>query len=173
MKSSLLVILGLALLSFSSCKKTSIADEQTDRVGLPTDLNQPPYGITIRSISFQNNQTTVTWEITNLRPETTPDLKHWSLVFSDETIGDNIVAAYHGTSVNNLVPTPINYSPVAGSCYSGNALSFNFGTNGSTPSLYVVVLKGAYSKGLCYGVTQSTAKDDCMLSKISGVLALK
>jgi hypothetical protein len=171
MKSSLLLIC-LAILSFSSCKKASDG-AQTDRVGLPTDLNPPQYGITIRSISFQSNQTTVTWQIVNLKPGVTPDLKRWSLSFSDQVTGNNIVAAYHASGESALVPSPINYGPVSGSCYSGNALTFNFGTNGGTPSYYVVVLKGTYAQAVSYAITESTAKDDCMLSKISGVVVLQ
>jgi|GEM_PF-6437005 len=164
----LLLFLGLGVIALTSCKKTQVDDNQDQRIGFPTNII-PEYNITLERITNLNNQTTVLWKIVNPKPSTTPDLKGWSLVLSDETIGNNIIEAYHGTDPKNLSQSPASYKAVPGSCYTGKALSFNFGTNGGTPSYYLVVFKGNYGQGISFAVTESTVKDDCTKRKIPGI----
>jgi hypothetical protein len=174
MKLTIFLFLGLAGFFFSGCKKTDIS-KTTAQSGLPTDIPPSVYKFDLQTISYQNNQTSFLWRVVNSDPWSgqnqtgAKDLSEWSLVFKDGGHLPKIVAAYTGSSPKYLTPiSSLDYSPVNGSCYTGNALQFTNGTQDGIPVYYKVVLEGKYNAGVSYAIIISKDKN-CSKILIPGV----
>ena len=177
MKLTYFLLIGLAGFFFSSCKKADLASTTPSNISsLPTDIPPSDFRFTLESVNYLNNQTTFMWKVVNANPwscnnpKGTKDLKDWLLVFKEGGRLPIILAAFYGSSKDNMKPlSSLAYSPVPGSCFNGNALKFCFGTKGGDPSYYTVVLYGNYNSGISYAITTSESNKDCSKHTIPGV----
>jgi hypothetical protein len=180
------VLSGMAVsFIFISCqkeeKKMDTLQSRTGAVNTTSCLN---YSVTL-SRTFASNQTTFVWTITNPRPGngsngTTQDLSHWSFVPGcpgnnglEQNWSDIVSASYSydgGATWATIVPTPILKPDPSQTCSSANVFKFDFGTSGSTPTMYKLVLSGNYSSDAAnYAVFKSGAKTGCCTRTIPGI----
>lgn len=186
----------LALTIFYSCQKnagttdsksinsTAAENSVTSR---NSETNCYDYQITMTR-SYDNGKTTFVWRIINPVPGngnngTQKDLSHWG--FKPECEGgedlnyhpEDILAAYY--SYNNMqnwtqiLPTPTIKNDPSSRCMApeDQSFKFDFGTRGSSPTYYKLVLDGNWSEAGPNGnggfVKAGTSC--CRLSSIPGV----
>ncbi len=103
-----------------------------------------------------NGTWTWTWTITNMNPGngnngTTQNLSHWDFIpGSCLMVGDIVSAGYSGDGINYTPISPsLAVDPSLNTCspnpYSGEVFKFDFGTSGSAPSYYQIVLNQNYA----------------------------
>jgi hypothetical protein len=143
-----------------SCQKTKPENnfqektdlrEKTNNLG-PSKANGGEnncYAYDVTVVSNYNsgtNQTTFTWTIVNTNPGngsngTAKDLSHWDMILCDRAAA-NLVS--QSNSQGNMV-APVYMVDPSLSCYTGLVLKFDYGTSGTTPRTYILVLSGNFS----------------------------
>lgn len=188
-------VMIIALSVFYSCQKTvsnpqvqkeQITENELQIAGKPTS-NCYDYQITMTR-TFQDGKTQFVWKIVNPVPGngsngTQKDLSHWG--FKPQCIGgadlnyypQDILAAYYSYNNNTnwvqIVPTPKITKDPSSSCMlpGEETFKFDYGTRGSQPTYYKLVLNGnwaAADEGGNGGFVK-TGKSCCRLSSIPGV----
>jgi hypothetical protein len=173
MKRTIFLLIGFAGLFLFGCKKTDVTTSASEP-GIPTDLAASDFRFSLQSVGHENNKTSFVWKLVNINPWSaqnptgTKDLKEWSLVFKGDRI-PGITGAFYGSSLATLTPiASLDYTPVTGSCFTGNAFKYNYGTTDGEPSYYVLVVQGNYNAGISYAVTSDKAQN-CSKLAIKGV----
>ncbi len=166
----LTIVSVIALTVFYSCEKTA-KNEAAEASAKMEDgaTAKPPVG-TNNCYDFQitmtrtyaDGQTTFIWKIVNPKPGngkngTQQDLSHWA--FKPQCVGgedlnyhpQDILAAYYSYnndySWNQIIPTPKMKADPSSSCMSPeeHVFKFDFGTSGSKPTYYKLVLAGNWA----------------------------
>jgi hypothetical protein len=173
------------LFLFISCQKEARKIETIQsKTGPANTTSCLNYNVTL-SRSFATNQTTFLWTIVNTNPGngsngTTQDLSHWSFVPGcpgnnglEQNWSDIVSASYSydgGATWTIIAPTPILKPDPSQTCSSANVFKFDFGTSGSTPTMYKLVVTGNYSTDPAnFAVFKSGAKTGCCTRTIPGI----
>jgi hypothetical protein len=135
--------------------------------------------------TFNGSQTTFIWTITNPSPGngsngTTQNLSHWSFVPGcpgadglEQNWSDIIRAEYSydgGTTWTVISPTPILKPDPSQTCSSANVFKFDFGTSGSTPTMYKMVVSGNYAEDANnFAIFKSGVKTGCCTRTVPGI----
>ena len=167
MKLCLIVLLaGFFTLAFVGCKKDLSDPSITSNAKVVPGGNCTGYLVALAVDKTTTPGSTIfTWTITNPMPGngsglTIQNLSHWDFVPStclDQNWQDVASASYRygttgeftpvaltGIAVDDIKPDP---SLKKGGCYGDDVFKFDYGTNGSTPTQYRLVLKGNWGTG--------------------------
>ncbi len=116
-----------------------------------------------------------TWKITNTNPGngkngTQKDLSHWDLILGDCAVFDDVVSAAYSDDNENWTEFDPKYErdPSIIDCYTGDVLKFDYGTIGSEPTYYRLVLNkdfGIDNDGMLY----LKFGKDCLMGSFSGI----
>jgi hypothetical protein len=184
----ILAAAGIVLsLFFLSCKKelgkAELPSEnaKSGPVNTTSCLN---YNVSLNR-TFAGNQTTFIWTVTNPNPGngnngTTQDLSHWSFVPGcpgnnglEQNWSDIISAEYSydgGATWTVITPTPTLKPDPSQTCSSANVFKFNFGTSGSTPTLYKLIVSGNYAQdNNNFAIFKSGSKTGCCIRTVPGI----
>jgi hypothetical protein len=164
MKSLKLPLFGLSALLFFGCQKATLQDSTATNLlrAEPLTLsveatNCLGYNVTLHvDQTSKPGYTIFLWTLSNPKPGngkngTLQNLSHWDFVPGTcllDNLADVTEAAYFdGTNWQTILPLTIeqDHAMDAGgtfNCTTGNVLKFNYGTSGSTPSQYKIVMKG-------------------------------
>lgn len=151
--SILLTAMLIAAFFFVGCQESNLIDPLTD-----SELDKMVGGydiILVGGAPVNNGDGTYTWmwSITNTNPGngkkgTWQDLSHWTFQPGACLVEGDIVTAFYGTDLNNMIElsTPrIENDPSTNNCFIGDVFKFNFGTSGSLTSYYKLVINKNYS----------------------------
>ena len=134
--------------------------------------------------SYASGQTTFTWCITNPNPGngtggTIQNLSHWNFIPGcpgnlglEQNWSDIVSASYStdgGTIWNTITPTPVLTPDPSQSCSNANVFKFIYGTSGSTPTCYRLVLQGNYAQEDNTAVFKSGANTGCCVRTVPGI----
>ena len=179
------------IFAFYACKKDVNSNSSTEgEIATKPPVQQPPgsscanYSVTLDR-TYEDGKTTFIWTITNPNPGngqngTIQNLSHWNFIpgcpGNDglEQNWDDIDAAYYstdgGTTWNLISPTPELAPDPSQTCTNLNVFKFNYGTSGSQPTLYKLVLFGNYSADANNtAVFKSGANTGCCVRTVPGI----
>ena len=180
----------LVFVSFG-CKKEKYADNSsvaesefaTKRPSSSPGGTCANYNVAL-SRSFENGQTSFVWTVTNPNPGngtngTLQNLSHWSFIpgcagdLGLEQNWSDIISAqisFDGSTWTVIGPTPILTPDPSQSCSNANVFKFNYGTSGSNPSYYKLVIKGNYAEAEDnFAVFKSGANTGCCTRIVPGI----
>jgi hypothetical protein len=180
---SLLVLSTFTVLFFGSCQREMddlvvAPEEEAGKSAYTESSAVSPYAITLIGPTQQQNGNWVwIWKIQNTNPGngnngTVQGLSHWGFPAAAGgcfTPGSLVSAAYstNGTSWTNFTPH-IGVDPSA-SCISVPVLKFDFGTNGSAPTYYKLVVNRQFSASMVDGYIKSGKKTGCQTFQFMGI----
>ncbi len=139
-------------IAFIACERGSPSAPVRPEVFPSVPVGGTQYDITLNVTSNGDGTYNWDWKIVNLKPGngsngTQKNLSHWTTTLGQCLPVSAILAAGYGTDGINWTywPTvPYLNDPPTQSCYAGPTLKFDFGTNGTAPSYYRVVVQGEY-----------------------------
>jgi hypothetical protein len=175
----------LSLVFLLACQKqTKETTLLSSKPGPANTASCLTYNVSL-SRTFASGQTTFVWTITNPNPgngsgTTLQDLSHWSFVPGcpgnnglEQNWSDIIKAEYsydNGATWTLISPTPVLAPDPSQTCSSANVFKFNVGTNGSTPTLYKLVVMGNYAQdNNNFAVFKSGGRTGCCTRTIPGI----
>lgn len=157
---------ALASAAIFGCQKTSLdemGNAQALRTPGTTSSRCELYNISVaKTYDATLNQSTFTWTLVNTAPgngkdgTTAQDLSHWDMQLCERAAQNIVSSTGSYIAVDPSMP-----------CVSGSILKFDYGTSGSTPTVYTLVLTGKYSIGSATGYFK--AGTDCCTRTFDGV----
>lgn len=185
-----------ALLLFFACKADTFSDRQPSN-GQPagstakSDPAQPgqnaaalriasssacnAYAVSLESKTPVGSNWEWIWTVQNLNPGngnngTVQNLSHWGMQFGSCFNFSSVVqAAYSANGVNWTSFTPVYQVDPSQNCMTTPVLKFDFGTTGSNPSYYKLVLNQNYEPGSTAGYYKSGSRTGCCTFNFTGV----
>lgn len=115
------------------------------------------------------------WSVQNLNPGngnngTVQNLSHWGMQFGSCFIWSSVVsAAYSADGVTWTSFTPVYQVDPSQHCMTTPVLKFDFGTTGSSPSYYKLILNQDYQPGYVPGYYKSGNRTGCCIFNFTGV----
>lgn len=115
------------------------------------------------------------WSVANPNPGngtngTLQNLSHWSLAISDLITAQNIVGVAYSTDGINWVPLPVHFAiDKSQECYKGTVLKFDYGTTGSAPTYYQLVVNQEFPTGFSLANFKSGNKTGCYNAPVMGI----
>jgi hypothetical protein len=171
-----IVVFALSSLVFLGCQDQSRITNPQDSVNksMSSILNSPISG-TSYDISLVdgypqmvNGKQEWLWKIVNTG--SSQDLSHWDFVPPVCVQPDDIFYAGFGLDPASLTSVPIEFKvDKSQDCYTGPVLKFNFGTSGTTPSYYKIILNEEFAQGTGLLVYKSGAQTGCGTSEFPGI----
>lgn len=145
----------------------------TSRISSATACNS--YNIALESKTQIGGNWEWIWTVQNLNPGngtngTVQNLSHWGMQFGSCFIWSSVVgAAYSADGINWTSFTPVFAVDPSQSCLTTPVFKFDFGTTGSSPSYYKLVLNEDYSIESSFGYFKSGNRTGCCTFNFSGV----
>jgi hypothetical protein len=157
LRPSAILFLAVSLSVLSSCDKVATepvapltmngcTDQKKMGVNSASILSSSPYNVHISDLNQVGTNYTWIWTIKNNNPGngqngTVQDLSHWGIdLGSCVKLGDIIEAAYSSDKVNWTLFTPKFEVDKSQKCSDSKFIKFDFGTKGSIPSYYKLVI---------------------------------
>lgn len=145
----------------------------TERIAQITACNN--YIIALEDITPVGGNWEWVWSVTNPNPGngnngTTQNLSHWGMQFGSCFLWSNVVgAAYSANGVNWTSFTPSYSVDPSQNCMTTPVLKFNYGTVGTTPTYYKLILNADYQPGYVPGYYKSGVRTGCCIFNFNGV----
>lgn len=172
---------------FLSCQKDSLSPDLTSNAKPVPGGNCTGYLVDLAVDKATIPGSTIfTWTITNPTPgngsgSTIQDLSHWDFVpglcldqnwqdvvsasYRYGTTGDFVSIDFTGSAVNDIKPDP---SLKKDGCYGDDVFKFDYGTSGSTPTQYRLVLSGNWRTDALNLYFKSGTNTGCCFNSYAG-----
>jgi hypothetical protein len=170
-----------------SCTKDLGTDEISavaSKIGNVSGSSCANYSVSLAR-DFADGHTTFVWTITNPNPGngsngTLQNLSHWSFVPGcpgdqglEQNWSDILSADYSldgGATWIDILPTPELQPDPSQTCSDANVFKFDYGTSGSTPTMYRVILSGNYARAEDnFAIFKSGIKTGCCTRTVPGI----
>jgi hypothetical protein len=115
------------------------------------------------------------WSVSNPNPGsgtngTLQNLSHWSLAISDLVTLQDIVGVAYSSDGVNWTPLPVHFAiDKSQECYLGTVLKFDYGTTGSAPTYYQLIVNKDFPTGFSLANFKSGNKTGCYNAPVMGI----
>ncbi len=178
------IVLFAGLLLFAACKADEMKppptttpeqpvnrvvlyqrSEATSRIG---DVNAcGAYTIALESVTQVGSNYEWIWTVTNNNPgnglnETYQNNSHWGMQFGSCFVWSSVVSGAYSGNGNSWIPfTPTYAVDPSQDCLTTPVMKFNYGTTGTAPSYYKLVVNRPYVVGYQFGYYKSGQRTGC------------
>ncbi len=145
----------------------------TGRIASVTACNA--YTIALEDVNHVGNNYEWIWTVQNPNPGngnngTVQNLSHWGMQLASCVPWSSVVgAAYSADGITWTSFTPVYQVDPSQNCMTQPVLKFNFGTVGSTPSYYKLIVNQNFSTGYVPGYYKSGSRTGCCIFNFVGI----
>jgi hypothetical protein len=191
MKLLKLPLLGLSALLFFGCQKATLQDSTASNLlkAEPLTISAETSSCLGYNVKLDVDQTSkpgytiFLWTVTNPNPGngkngTIQNLSHWDFV-PGSCLVDNLADVTEASYLDSkngwttILPLTIGQDPAMSNggfnCPTGDVIKFPYGTSGSAPSQYKIVLKGNWGIGNMFTYFKSGATTGCCSGDLANV----